>query len=343
MAKLLWTQRQDVGPSPRTHSAAAYDTSAKRVLLYGGEHAPSTAYAMYGDTWEWDGSFWTQLADIGPSPRLSHALAYDPNRDRTVLFGGASGQMLLADTWEWDGQEWTQVQDTGPSARCAHALVYDSRRQRTLLFGGADANTSFGDTWAWDGTEWTKLEDTGPPARAAHGMAYDRERDRVVVFGGNVRTTVTVTQTVPNTGVSGAFGGTHTETTVQKTSQALNDTWEYTGSLWTQIADTGPDARAACSLVFAGTECVLFGGNNGATRFGDTWFWNGKFWTQRQDIGPSPRSGMAMTWDSDRNRIVLFGGSTGSAAGDTWELPSNKADLLKNPRPSREGVGGGGD
>jgi hypothetical protein len=297
-----------------------YDTSRKRVLLFGGELAASAS--AFNDTWEWDGEYWTQLADIGPSPRLLHALAYDTDRNRVVLFGGAFGSALFADTWEWDGQEWTQVQDTGPSARSAHALVYDERRQRTVLFGGVDAQNSLGDTWAWNGADWTKLEDTGPPARCGHGMAYDSARDRVVVFGGNIRTTVTVTQTVPNSGISGAFGGTHTETSLQRKSQMLNDTWEYTGSLWTRMADTGPAARTACATVFAGTECVLFGGNNGASPFGDTWSWNGKFWTQRQDIGPSPRSSMAMAYDSGRNRIVLFGGSAGSALGDTWELPT---------------------
>ena len=35
-------------------------------------------------------------------------LAYDPVRQRTVLFGGASGT-LLDDTWEFDGQDWAQI------------------------------------------------------------------------------------------------------------------------------------------------------------------------------------------------------------------------------------------
>jgi hypothetical protein len=32
------------------------------------------------------------------------------------------------------------------------------------------------------------------------------------------------------------------------------------------------------------------------------------FWTQKQDIGPSGREVHRMTYDSNRQRVVLFGG-----------------------------------
>ena len=74
-----------------------YDTSRKRVLLFGGELAASSS--AFNDTWEWDGEYWTQLADIGPSPRSSMAMAYDSGRNRIVLFGGSAGS-AAGDTWE---------------------------------------------------------------------------------------------------------------------------------------------------------------------------------------------------------------------------------------------------
>ena len=41
-------------------------------------------------------------------------------------------------------------------------------------------------------------------------------------------------------------------------------------------------------------------------------------WTQQSNFGPSPRSGGAMAFDSDRGRLVLFGGNSGtSRLGDT--------------------------
>src|SRR5262249_26612048 len=104
MAKLLWTQKQDIGPSPRSGHG----------LVFGGFGGGTQ---VFNDTWSWDGENWTQLADIGPSARSLHAMAYDSERDRTVLFGGHADSSEFGDTWEWDGDAWTQIEDTGPSAR----------------------------------------------------------------------------------------------------------------------------------------------------------------------------------------------------------------------------------
>ena len=132
MAKVLWTQKQDVGPSARAGHAVAYDTARQRVVLFGGRAEGGTAQ---GDTWEWDGADWTQVADTGPDARSEHALAFDANRQRAVLFGGqAAGPALRSDTWEWDGADWTQVADTGPGPSLAVAMTFGAGA--TLLFGG---------------------------------------------------------------------------------------------------------------------------------------------------------------------------------------------------------------
>src|SRR5436309_145576 len=93
--------------SPRDRHAMAYDSARGRVVLFGG--------SGLGDTWEWDGTSWTQRASSGPPPRYKHAMAYDSARGRVVLFGGdgAAGP-YLADTWEWDGTAWTQRSPSGP-------------------------------------------------------------------------------------------------------------------------------------------------------------------------------------------------------------------------------------
>jgi hypothetical protein len=72
---------------------------------------------------------------------------------------------------------------------------------------------------------------------------------------------------------------------------------------------------------------ILFGGTNPGTNKpnDNTWKWNGKLWTQSQDIGPSPRRDHNLAYDIKRDRVVLFGGLTGTGgtgipAGDTWEL-----------------------
>lgn len=101
--------------------------------------------------------------------------------------------------------------------------------------------------------------------------------------------------------------------------QYLNDTWEYDGSVWTRVADTGPEPRMGCGIVYNGKTMLLFGGKNDTTFFKNTWEWDGKHWTQRQDIGPAARAFAALAYDSTRQRAVLFGGPGQSLFGDTRE------------------------
>jgi hypothetical protein len=55
----------------------AYDASRNRVVLFSA-----------GQTWEWNGTVWSQTAVMGPSLRSGTALAYDPVRRSVLLFGG---------------------------------------------------------------------------------------------------------------------------------------------------------------------------------------------------------------------------------------------------------------
>jgi hypothetical protein len=95
-----WTQVADTGPSARAHAAIAYDGSKSWVVLHGGGMQFSWPLNV-NETWIWDGKVWTQLLDMGPSPRSLHGLVFDSDRGRPVLFGGFGGNpTYFADTWE---------------------------------------------------------------------------------------------------------------------------------------------------------------------------------------------------------------------------------------------------
>jgi hypothetical protein len=70
------------------------------MVLYGGQsNAPST---FYDDTWEFDGSTWTQVTTPGLGNRSYHAMAFDGSSNQTVLFGGATDNFPLpVDTWAY--------------------------------------------------------------------------------------------------------------------------------------------------------------------------------------------------------------------------------------------------
>src|SRR5262249_53057674 len=149
-----WAQRQPAASPPsRLNSGMAYDLTRACTVLFGG----GLGFGSFGDTWEWDGSNWTQRTPGPgplPPPRDDAASVYDPIRARTVLFGGSgSNGVMLADTWEWDGTQWFhQTPATAPTPRSLHAMAFDSQRGRALLFGGSGGSgTLFGDTWQWDG------------------------------------------------------------------------------------------------------------------------------------------------------------------------------------------------
>jgi hypothetical protein len=326
VAKVLWTQKQDVGPRARVAHATAFDLGRQRVVLFGGD---SLVGNLFGDTWEWDGENWTQVQDIGPGRRAFHAMAYDSVRQRTVLFGGANGALQLGDTWEWDGESWTQMSESGPLARFGHSMTFDGNHQRVVLFGGQTAG-QMNDTWAWDGDEWVQQADSGPSERMHAAMAYDSARNRVVLFGG----------------IGGETG--------------LGDTWEWDGEAWTEAATFGPDACGGAAMVFKASRIALFGGISTVslnppdppTVFSRSWEWDGKHWTARQDMGPGPRVFHSMAFDPTRSRVVLFGGSpvpiaspaaASSVRSDTWEQFESGAtanviaSVVADPNPASVG------
>jgi hypothetical protein len=318
MARYLWTQKEDIGPAPRVGHTMTYDSARSRTILFGGD---ALAGAFLNDTWEWNGEYWTQIADIGPGPRRDHALCFDVARNTALLFGGTSARGPLGDTWSWNGEDWTQLEDSGPSARAGHAMVFDAARGRAVLFGGESAAGLQNDTWEWDGDAWTQQEDTGPSPRKYHALGFDLVRNRVVLFGGD-----------PGNG------------------KALGDTWVWDGSNWTQVSDFGANPCLRAAMVSTDVQISMFGGLDSAnaapapTVFHETWVFDGKHWTHRQDIGPGPRWAHAMTFDSARRSIVLFGGLpvlaapgdgalVGRLLGDTWEHVETDAAPAPPPQP----------
>jgi Galactose oxidase, central domain len=113
-----WTQVADTGPDPCAGAAMAFDGAG--ALLFGGTESLAASKSpprLFGLTWEWDGQHWTARQDIGPAPRWGHAIAFDSDRGRPVLFGGLpvppgdpnAPNHALADTWE------TSLTGTAPS------------------------------------------------------------------------------------------------------------------------------------------------------------------------------------------------------------------------------------
>ncbi len=231
---------------------------------------------------------WELVDTSGPSPRRAHAMAYDSSRNVAVLFGGQVEGGLVGDTWEWDGQNWTLVSTGGPSQRYFHEMVYDSTRKRVVMFGGmrlpGNWNSLSNETWEWDGVNWNLVSQSGPAGRYSHAMAYDAQNEVTVLFGG-----------------------------YDRYYRNQGDTWIWDGNSWTKVSNSGPSPRRHTEMEYDETrgKVVLFSGNHGGgiyKYYSDTWEWDGIGWTRASLEGPHGRTGEVMTWDSDRDVIVLYGG-----------------------------------
>lgn len=134
-------------PSPRAGAQMTFDSGRGVAVLVGGE----TAGGNSNETWEFDGTDW-QLRIAGYPPASAYgAIAFDPRRGRTVLYGGYSGDAA----YEWDGSLWYSQYPyprPTPDQQGHCAMTYDAARQRIVLVHTTYQNP---ETWEWDGSAWT--------------------------------------------------------------------------------------------------------------------------------------------------------------------------------------------
>jgi hypothetical protein len=191
-----WSLRLAVPPPARWSTLMVFYPPRNRVVMLTGRDAST----YFDDTWEWDGTNWTQTAmGLGQrySPRFEAAAAYHAGRNRIVLFGGindgVSPPVYPSDTWEYDGTSWNVVPIANPAGRHTPAMCYSPTEQAILMFGGELACTMRNDAWKYDG-HWTLLQQdgstVGPSPRGGAGMAFDPVRNRIVVAQGRLRSCV---------------------------------------------------------------------------------------------------------------------------------------------------------
>jgi hypothetical protein len=192
-------------PSNRADFGLAYDRHRARVVLFGGMTNDTFTTGLAGDTWEYDGTNWTQRFPAhAPAPRHNCALFYDPVRRVTTLYGGDTtlANPRAGDIWTWDGTDWTQHVVTGDRplfgggtyGSPAHPqMVWDERRGYAVL-PPTENPIPGGDyiTWTWNGTNWTArpyafagFGNTPIWAGGGLGLVYDTYRGEVIYWAGD--------------------------------------------------------------------------------------------------------------------------------------------------------------
>jgi hypothetical protein len=147
-----WTEKTTtVKPSARVAPAMA--TYGNKVVLFGGGSLAAAQinppYPPRDDTWEWDGTVWTQRSpQVSPEPRQNASAALAAVGSKLVLFGGESAQGAPVSTaWEWDGTVWTPRTGALPPARTGGVLAPFA--DRAVLYGGAAPSLGLALTDMW--------------------------------------------------------------------------------------------------------------------------------------------------------------------------------------------------
>jgi hypothetical protein len=220
-----------------------YDASRQRLVLFGG-HAPTPS----NDTWEFDGSAWTNPNPATrPAARSRFAMAFDRARGVTVVYGGigATGS-FLDDLWEWNGATWTQRATSTPLTARSHAMAaFDPVNGNVLVHGGLSpmpgGTMTHNDSWAWDGVAWMQHTPPVPlPYDVGGVLVSDIHRQRVVLCGGTIATGTTA---------------------------------EWDGSAWSFVVqpNPGPLVDAAATYDAALRRTVVFGGTCLGNLVNGTW------------------------------------------------------------------------
>jgi len=293
----------------RNTFALAYDPESQALILFGSNQR--------NDTWAWNGTTWTQVADAAspgctdsclnsPPRTVGTQMAYDDATHQMVLFGGAEpsyGPTNYNDTWVLSYSAgtytWAQVADSvspgclgdcpnSPPGRNVSKMAYDPATQQLVLWGGevtgGDANGTNA-TWIWTGTQWQQVDD-GNGANAGCGSTYPVSNPCPTSPPGRVGEAMTYDPALRELII---FGGMN-----RFNAQEYNDTWAWNGTIWTQVDNAG---NPTCGDGAAGNSCT---------------------------DSPPMRDIAAMADDPATNQIVLFGGngygsgSCGCGYTDTW-------------------------
>jgi putative cell wall-binding protein len=230
--------------------------------------------------------------------------------DDATVFDPATGQLIALDsgvtsctTWTWDGATWsTHSALAGPGVRSAPAIGYDATTKQLVMFGGYGSPScsgslydgSLNDTWSWNGSIWTALQardtSTGPPPATGGCAAEDPTSGHLIMFGGSE--------------VISTAGG-----------QQFNNTWQWSGTEWVQLAPTSTPPAGSCVMTddqTRGDDVLLTYSSDTSdpSPYPQTWTWDGTNWHRDADLPVADGLG-PISYDPQSGRDLVYVGETG--------------------------------
>jgi hypothetical protein len=360
-----WQELQPANaPSPRIWSGSAYDTTRNRMVLYGGQFttADLKTTTNYYDTWEFDGTNWTQVGTNGPQITTPLLAYYEPAH-QMIMLGSDSNQKPHMYSLNASTGTWTEMTpSTMPDCVNDAGLVYQGHDPKVLvLYAGACSSSGTGSTtYEWDGSNWQLVTQLSLTFRlTGEAIAYDAARRTTTLFGGTEAFSVPqgftylyhqgVWNTPPDLALSPsprslfAFATDPLNHVVwlvggMDTTATLEDIWKYSNGTWQEVAFSGqPSACVSPSSAFdTDRQKLIILCQDASIHEFDGTTWKTVNATDVKDH-PQVRRFSAMTYDQNIKKTVLFGGfndlnyldETWTWDGTTW------VQIKKNTAPAR--------
>ena len=191
-----------IEPAARHDAHMVYDAVREVCVLYGGR---SGQPAVLDDTWEFNGTKWTQITTGSPAGRSEFAMSMDEARNRAVVFGGTIdniGNLEVDETWEFGNFASYQTFGTGCPGSGGLPSVSNPSPPRlgldwTLAVSGLDDNSPAFMALGASNTNWQglplplSLTSLGAPGCSIM-VSHDITPIPLVVSGGQASLTVTM-------------------------------------------------------------------------------------------------------------------------------------------------------
>lgn len=272
--------------------------------LFGGRDGAT----VFDDLWRYDlaRDTWKRLAPSGPAPdgRFGHTSSWIDGIG-LVIWSGQVGSTFFNDLWAFDpaAAAWRELPAGGPvpAARYGSCAAVDPDGRLWISHGFTQDAGRFADTWVHDfaTSRWTNVTRPGqlPVARCLHDCLWTPD-GRFLLYAGQT------------TGIP-----------------AIGDLWTRPADGdWMAAPDAEPAARQLYAITTRGDDAWVFGGGaEDRSKLGDLWTLDlaSLAWRQITLDGPAPsaRSAATLITDAATDRLLLFGGLTGTGASEeTWAL-----------------------